>query len=137
MYDSSEALLFVGMHGGAVTDRPYLRVFHEATASAFIPEEAASPLMGVPYSLRHPAVSTWLRTTSDPAQVAALSDVGNRINPILRCHDLGLHPRAQGAPNISPSGRSKHAALPPRRTASAKAAIRVPAEIQIVVAKSW
>ena len=53
-----------------MTDRTYLRVFHEARASAFTPEEAASPLMEVPYSLRHAGVSTWLRTTSDPAQVA-------------------------------------------------------------------
>jgi hypothetical protein len=50
-----EARLFIGMHVGAVTDRTYLRVFHEARASAFTPEEAASPLMEVPCSLRHAA----------------------------------------------------------------------------------
>jgi integrase len=68
--DAPEARLFIGMHVGAVTDRTYLRVFHEARASAFTPEEAASPLMEVPCSLRHAAVSIWLRTTGDPAQVA-------------------------------------------------------------------
>ena len=62
--------LFVGAHAGPVTDRTYLRVFHRARTAAFTAEEAASPLMEVPYALRHAAVSTWLRTTGDAALVA-------------------------------------------------------------------
>ncbi|MBA8792834.1 integrase [Friedmanniella endophytica] len=81
---SADGHLFVGMHGGAVTDRTYLRIFHEARAAAFTPEEADSPLMGVPYSLRHAAVSTWLKATGDPAQVAAWA--GHSVMVLLRVY---------------------------------------------------
>ena len=77
------------MHGGAVTDRTYLRVFHEARASAFTPEEAGSALMKVPYSLRHAAVSTWLRTTSDPAQVAEWA--GHSVAVLLKVYAKCVH----------------------------------------------
>lgn len=68
--ESPESRLFSSLAGGPVTDRMYLKVFHEARAAAFTEAEAASPLMDVPYSLRHAAVSTWLRTAGDPVQVA-------------------------------------------------------------------
>ena len=89
MLDAPEALLFVGIHGGELTDRTYLRVFHEARASAFTPEEAASPLMEVPYSLRHAAVSTWLRTTSDAAQVAEWA--GHSVAVLLKVYAKCVH----------------------------------------------
>lgn len=50
--------VFIGAHCGPVTDRTYLKIFHEARAAALTPDEAASPLPDVPYSLRKAAVST-------------------------------------------------------------------------------
>lgn len=84
-----EARLFRGRHGGPVTDRTYLRIFHEARASAFTEQEAASPLMNRPYSLRHAAVSTWLRTTGDAALVArwAGHSVGVLLTVYAKCVD--------------------------------------------------
>ncbi|WP_168207371.1 tyrosine-type recombinase/integrase [Microlunatus elymi] len=76
--------IFIGAHGGAVTDRTYLKIFHEARAAALTPEEAASPLLDVPYSLRHAAVSTWLKATGDPAQVAAWA--GHSVLVLLRVY---------------------------------------------------
>lgn len=65
-----DARIFRGRHGAPVTDRTYLRIFHESRAAAFTEREASSPLMNRPYSLRHAAVSTWLRSTGDAALVA-------------------------------------------------------------------
>ena len=62
--------VFVGPRGGEMTDRAYLKVFHESRRKAFTPEEAASPLMDVPYALRHAAVSTWLNAGVPAPQVA-------------------------------------------------------------------
>ena len=73
-----------GVHGGPVTDRTYLRVFHRARAAAFTPDEAASPLMQVPYALRHAAVSTWLRTTGDAALVARWA--GHSVAVLLKVY---------------------------------------------------
>lgn len=81
--------LFVGSHGGAVTDRTYLRVFHEARAQALTPAEAETQLLAVPYSLRHAAVSTWLRATGDPAQVAEWA--GHSVVVLLRVYAKCIH----------------------------------------------
>jgi hypothetical protein len=48
-----------------MTDRAYLKVFHEARGAAFTEEESASPLIEVPYALRHEA-----DLGRDPAQIA-------------------------------------------------------------------
>lgn len=76
--------LFVGARGGPVTDRTCLRVFHRARIAALTPEEAASSLMTVPYALRHAAVSTWLRSTGDPALVARWA--GHSVAVLLRVY---------------------------------------------------
>jgi integrase len=57
--------------------------------AAFTPAEAASPLMDVPYSLRHAAVSTWLRTTGDPVQVAQWA--GHSVAVLLRVYAKCVH----------------------------------------------
>jgi hypothetical protein len=87
--DARDARLFVGLRRGAVTDRTYLRVFHEARASAFTPEEAASPLMKIPYCPRYAAVSTWLRTTSDGAQFAEWA--GHSVAVLLKVYAKCVH----------------------------------------------
>ena len=69
---------------GTVTDRTYLRVFHRARAKAFTAAEAASPLLTVPYALRHAAVPTWLRTTGDAALVARWA--GHSVAVLLKVY---------------------------------------------------
>jgi integrase len=87
--DDPDSRVFVGKHGGPITDRIYLKVFHEARTRAFTPAEAASPLMAVPYSLRHAAVSTWLRTSGDAAQVAEWA--GHSIAVLLKVYAKCVH----------------------------------------------
>ena len=58
--------LFIGPRGGIITDRAYLKVFHEALDQALTAREASSPLLDVPYALRHAAVSTWLNAGVAP-----------------------------------------------------------------------
>jgi integrase len=62
--------VFTLARGGVLTDRAYLAIFHKARAAAFTKAEAASLLARRPYDLRHAAVSTWLKATADPPQVA-------------------------------------------------------------------
>lgn len=57
---------------------------NSALTAALTPAEAASPLMSVPYSLRHAAVSTWLRAIGDPAQVAEWA--GHSVLVLLRVY---------------------------------------------------
>lgn len=81
--------IFGTARGEVVTDRTYLKVFHDARRAAFTPTEAASPLLAVPYSLRHAAVSTWLRATGDPAQVAEWA--GHSVVVLLRVYAKCVH----------------------------------------------
>jgi integrase len=81
--------IFIGPRGGILTDRAYLKVFHESRAVALTPEEAVSPLLDVPYALRHAAVSTWLRTAGDPARVAEWA--GHSIAVLLRVYAKCIH----------------------------------------------
>lgn len=76
--------LFPGLHDNTITDHTYLQIFHEARQTALTAEEAQTPLMTVPYALRYAAVSTWLRATGDPAQVAAWA--GHSIPVLLRVY---------------------------------------------------
>lgn len=70
--------------GKIVTDRAYLKVFHEARAAAFTEAEAASLIARRPYDLRHAAVSTWLKATADPAQVAEWA--GHTVDVLMRVY---------------------------------------------------
>lgn len=81
--------VFVGPRGGQMTDRAYLKVFHEARAAAFTMEEAASPLMEVPYTLRHAAVSTWLNAGVPAPQVAEWA--GHSVDVLLRVYAKCIH----------------------------------------------
>ncbi|MGW4638037.1 tyrosine-type recombinase/integrase [Sphaerisporangium sp. NPDC004334] len=76
--------VFVGPRGGAMTDRAYLKVFHQARAEAFTEREAASPLASVPYALRHAAVSTWLNAGVPAPQVAEWA--GHSVDVLLRVY---------------------------------------------------
>ena len=70
--------------GKIVTDRAYLKVFHEARTAAFTEAEAASLIARRPYDLRHAAVSTWLNATVDPAQVAEWA--GHTVDVLMRVY---------------------------------------------------
>jgi len=76
--------LFTGPRGGIITDRAYLKVFHEARAQALTAQEASSPLLDVPYALRHAAVSTWLNAGVAPPQVAEWA--GHSVAILLRIY---------------------------------------------------
>ena len=52
--------LFRGVRGGELAESTYCRVWRKARVQALTAAEAASPLAGRPYDLRHAAVSTWL-----------------------------------------------------------------------------
>lgn len=85
----SDGRVFLGPRGGLMTDRAYLKVFHEARAKAFTTEEASSPLMDVPYSLRHAAVSTWLNAGVPAPQVAQWA--GHTVDVLLRVYAKCIH----------------------------------------------
>ncbi|MFG1748594.1 tyrosine-type recombinase/integrase [Streptosporangium sandarakinum] len=84
-----EGRIFLGPRGGLMTDRAYLKVFHEARKQAFTPEEAASTLMEVPYALRHAAVSTWLNAGVPAPQVAEWA--GHSVDVLLRVYAKCIH----------------------------------------------
>ncbi|MEV8509207.1 hypothetical protein AB0368_30830 [Actinoplanes sp. NPDC051475] len=77
-------LLFLGPRGGLLAEWAYLETFHHARKAAFTPEEAASPLLDVPYSLRHACVSTWLNAGVSPVQVAEWA--GHGVDVLLRVY---------------------------------------------------
>jgi hypothetical protein len=62
----SDGRVFTLSTGKIVTDRAYLKVFHEARAAAFTEAEAASLAARRPYDLRHATVSTWLNAGVRP-----------------------------------------------------------------------
>jgi len=76
--------IFTLTTGKIVTDRAYLKVFHEARQEAFNEAEAASLLARRPYDLRHAAVSTWLNAGVPPAQVAEWA--GHTVDVLLRVY---------------------------------------------------
>ncbi|MEO3807869.1 tyrosine-type recombinase/integrase [Sphaerisporangium sp. B11E5] len=84
-----ERRVFIGPRGGLMTDRAYLKVFHEAREQAFTADEAASPLMDVPYALRHAAVSTWLNAGVPAPQVAEWA--GHSVDVLLRVYAKCIH----------------------------------------------
>jgi integrase len=76
--------LFVGPRGGTIGDSTYLGVWHKARALALRPIEYRSPLAGVPYDLRHAAVSTWLNAGVPATQVAEWA--GHSVAVLLRVY---------------------------------------------------
>ena len=59
-------------------------MFHQARAQALTAREASSPLLDVPYALRHAAVSTWLNAGVAPPQVAEWA--GHSVAVLLRIY---------------------------------------------------
>jgi len=76
--------LFVGPRGGTIGDSTYTEIWHRAREIALTPAEIKTPLAGVPYDLRHAAVSTWLNAGVPPTQVAEWA--GNSVAVLLRVY---------------------------------------------------
>jgi integrase len=62
--------LFRAARGGRVRSTEYCDLWDMARGKALTPDEAATPLAAVPYSLRHAGVSLWINSGVDPVEVA-------------------------------------------------------------------
>lgn len=71
------------------------RVWSLARERALNPSQAASPLAGRPYDLRHAAVSTWLHAGVDSTQVAAWA--GHSVAVLMRVYASCLDGRDDAA----------------------------------------
>lgn len=77
--------LFRGRRNGApVGASVYCDVWRKARRIGLSPEQAASPLAGDPYDLRHAAVSTWLAAGLPPAEVAERA--GHTVDVLLKVY---------------------------------------------------
>jgi len=83
--------LFRGARGGLLSESVYGRAWHAARTLALSPELAVSELARRPYDLRHAALSLWLNTGGDPAQIAARA--GNSVAVLLTVYTHCIHGR--------------------------------------------
>lgn len=71
----------------------YAKVWREARELAFTPMQAASPLAGTPYDLRHAALSLWLNSGMDPTDVAERA--GDSVEVLYRWYAKCLDGRRE------------------------------------------
>lgn len=71
----------------------YAKVWREARELAFTPMQAASPFAGVPYDLRHAALSLWLNSGMDPTDVAERA--GDSVEVLYRWYAKCLDGRRE------------------------------------------
>ena len=83
--------LFRGTRGGPLSESVYGRVWQAARILALGPELAASGLARRPYDLRHAALSLWLNSGGDPAQIAARA--GHSVAVLLTVYSHCIHGR--------------------------------------------
>ena len=83
--------LFRGTRGGPLSESVYGRAWHSARTLALGPELAASGLAQRPYDLRHAALSLWLNSGGDPAQIAARA--GHGVAVLLTVYSHCIHGR--------------------------------------------
>ena len=83
--------LFRGTRGGPLSGSVYGRAWQSARALALGPELAASGLARRPYDLRHAALSLWLNSGGDPAQIAARA--GHSVAVLLTVYSHCIHGR--------------------------------------------
>jgi integrase len=67
---AEDGRLFRTESDGEIQDSHYAALWRRARAAALTPEEAASPLAGRPYDLRHAAASLWLNAGVAVTEVA-------------------------------------------------------------------
>jgi integrase len=83
--------LFRGARGGLLSESVYGRAWHTARTLVLGPELAASGLARRPYDLRHAALSLWLNSGGDPAQIAARA--GHSVAVLLTVYSHCIHGR--------------------------------------------
>jgi len=83
--------LFRGARGGPLSGSVYGRAWQSARSLALGPELAASGLARRPYDLRHAALSLWLNSGGDPAQIAARA--GHSVAVLLIVYSHCIHGR--------------------------------------------
>jgi integrase len=71
----------------------YAKVWREARQLALDPVQAAGPLAGVPYDLRHAALSLWLNSGVDPTDVAERA--GDSVEVLFRWYAKCLDGRRE------------------------------------------
>jgi integrase len=76
--------IFRSERGKPVASTAYTEVWQDARLLAFAPEQAASPLAGRPYDLRHAAVSLWLNGGVSPTEIAKRA--GHSVEVLLRVY---------------------------------------------------
>jgi integrase len=77
--------LFRGKRNGApVGPSVYCDAWRRTREIGLSPQQAASPLAGDPYDLRHAAVSTWLAAGLPPAEVAERA--GHTVDVLLKVY---------------------------------------------------
>jgi integrase len=83
--------LFRGVHGGPLSESVYGRTWQAARTLALAPELATSGIARRPYYLRHAALSLWLNSGGDPAQIAARA--GHSVAVLLTVYSHCIHGR--------------------------------------------
>jgi hypothetical protein len=81
--------LFYGARGRPLSGSVYGRAWQSARTLALGPELAASGLARRPYDLRHAALSLWLNSGGDPAQIAARA--GHSVAVLLTVYSHCIH----------------------------------------------
>jgi integrase len=79
---ADDGRLFFNERRGILGSTTYSRAWEEARHLALTPAQAASPLAGRPYDLRHAALTTWLNAGVPPAEVAKRA--GNSVEVLLK-----------------------------------------------------
>ncbi|MFI0260923.1 tyrosine-type recombinase/integrase [Streptomyces sp. NPDC017056] len=94
---AEDGRLFFNERGGIVGSTTYYRVWEEARTLALPPQWIPTPLAARPYDLRHSALSTWLCSGADPAEVA--QGAGNSVEVLLTRYAKCLYDRQSIANN--------------------------------------
>lgn len=73
-----------GPYGTSISTNSYGRVWRKAREKALSESQAASPLAGRPYDLRHACLSTWLNAGVEATQVAEWA--GHSVHVLMRVY---------------------------------------------------
>ncbi|MEV6040534.1 hypothetical protein AB0L65_56160 [Nonomuraea sp. NPDC052116] len=76
--------LFRTRTDGVISGSAYAKIWKEARTYALTPDQAASPLAGRPYDLRHAAVSLWLNAGVHAPEAAERA--GHGLDVMLRVY---------------------------------------------------
>jgi hypothetical protein len=97
--------LFGGTRGGPLSESVYGRVWQAARTLALGPELAASGLARRSYDLRHAALSLWLNSGGDPAQIAAWA--GHSVAVLLTAYSHCIHGATTSSTSRSTASSSR------------------------------